>query len=387
MASKNQVLLTFAGETKDAEAAFDRVGAGAKEMDSEVRSSAAGFDKAAAASDNTYSKFDALESLGRGTTDTMSGLGEIMKGNVLQGATDLTGGVAALADGFSGALLPALKTVASTSLTSAAAMVKSAALQGAAWVKLGVQSLLSAGRIALAWVIAMGPIALVIAAVVGLVALIIANWDKVKNITKKVFGAVWSFLKGLWDKVTGFIGGAVGKIKDLFFKFHPLGIIIKNWGRIRGWISGQWNSIVSTIKGLPGRIGRAASGMFDGIKNAFRSALNWIIDKWNGLSFTLPSISAFGKTIGGNTISTPDIPRFHSGGTFRAPAGRSEGLALLRDGERVLTPGQDMGTIVVENHIEIGGEVVKVVRTEIRASDRDKKRRIMAGSGVVGATT
>lgn len=71
-----------------------------------------GFDRAGDAADNTYDKFDSLESVGRGTTDTMSGLAGIMSGDLLGGSTDLAGGVAALADGFKGALLPALKSAA-----------------------------------------------------------------------------------------------------------------------------------------------------------------------------------------------------------------------------------------------------------------------------------
>lgn len=37
--------------------------------------------------------------------------------------------------------------------------------------------------------------------------------------------------------------------------------------------------------------------------------------------------------------------------------------------------------IIVENHIEIGGEVVRVVRTEIRENDKALKRRVTAGVG------
>lgn len=113
MAGKNQVTLTFAGDSTKLQDSFDKVGSSAKTMQDEVKGASKdvsdGFDRAGEAADGTYDKFDALESLGRGTTDTMSGLGEIMSGNVLQGATDLAGGVAALADGFAGALLPALK--------------------------------------------------------------------------------------------------------------------------------------------------------------------------------------------------------------------------------------------------------------------------------------
>lgn len=165
----------------------------------------------------------------------------------------------------------------------------------AGWALLGIKSLLHAAKVAAAWLIAMGPIGLIIAAVVGLVALIIANWDTVWKTTKRIFTAVWNWLKGLWKTVTGFIGTAIEKIKGIFFKFHPLGIIIKNWGKITGWVSDQWKRIsgfvsngigriVGFIKGLPGRaldavgnlhdllIGKAQEliqGFIDGIKNKF----------------------------------------------------------------------------------------------------------------------
>ncbi|TCC26722.1 hypothetical protein [Kribbella speibonae] len=116
MAGKNQVTLTFAGDADKLSKTFSEVDQKSQALDSSVRKSSKSiaqskdaFDKAADGADNTYDKFDSLESLGRGTTDTMSGLGAIMAGDVLGGSTDLAGGVAALADGFKGALLPALK--------------------------------------------------------------------------------------------------------------------------------------------------------------------------------------------------------------------------------------------------------------------------------------
>lgn len=39
----------------------------------------------------------------------------------------------------------------------------------------------------------------------------------------------------------------------------------------------------------------------------------------------------------------------------------------------------EMPPVYVDNHIEVGGEVVRVVRTEIKASDRDLKRKVTAG--------
>ena len=60
----------------------------------------------------------------------------------------------------------------------------------------------------------------------------------------------------------------------------------------------------------------------------------------------MPSITAFGRTIGGFTLGTPNIPEFHTGGVFRAPRPGGEGLAILRDRETVLQPGERQGPLI-----------------------------------------
>ena len=54
-----------------------------------------------------------------------------------------------------------------------------------------------------------------------------------------------------------------------------------------------------------------------------------------GQSFELPAVAApwiIDAAARGKT--------FHDGGIYRSPAGMTEGLALLLDGERVLAPGE-----------------------------------------------
>jgi hypothetical protein len=109
------------------------------------------------------------------------------------------------------------------------------------------------------------------------------------------------------------------------------------------WLGGM----VDTVQSLPGRIAAAASGMFDGIKAAFRSALQGIANGWNNLSFpsfSIPSIDTpFGTIGGGRTprIDLPDIsiPAFHTGGILPGPSGK-EALFLGLGGEMVLTEDQ-----------------------------------------------
>lgn len=68
-----------------------------------------------------------------------------------------------------------------------------------------------------------------------------------------------------------------------------------------------FNTIVDAVKAMPGRIADAARGMWDGIKDAFREAINWIIEKWNDLEFSVDGFKAFGKEFGGFTVGVPDI--------------------------------------------------------------------------------
>lgn len=90
--------------------------------------------------------------------------------------------------------------------------------------------------------------------------------------------------------------------------------------------------------------------LFSWISTWFRTELNRIIDMWNGLEFTTPNIP--GTDWGSQTISTPDIPRLHAGGVFRAGTPGGEGLAMLRDGEQVLTRSMQasagQGPVVVQ---------------------------------------
>lgn len=227
-----------------------------------------------------------------------------------------------------------------------------------------------------------------IAGTIALVTLIIMNWDKITAFLK----AAWDFIMDKTEAVRQWLvdkfGAAVEFIKNLFLNFTPLGLIIKHFDKIKSlatgvwrwlkekfgaavdfivkifknftplgfiisrfdkikalatgvkdWISDRIDDIVGFFTDLPGRIRRAVSGMWDGLKSAFRSAINWIIDKWNNFKITIGGFKLPAWLGGGTapsfTFNTPNIPRLHDGGVFRAPPGQREGLALLEDGERV----------------------------------------------------
>lgn len=188
------------------------------------------------------------------------------------------------------------------------------------------------------------PWLLLIAAVVALVVLIIANWDKISAFLKRTWENIQRVARAVWEGIKNAIKAAADWLVRMFLNWTLAGLIIKHWDKIKAgvlalkdWLVNTWNSILGFFRGLPAKVGNALSGLFDGIKNTFRNAINWVISKWNAFRLTikLPAL------LGGGTIriDTPNIPTFQFGGMFRAPAGRSSGLALLHDRETVTPAG------------------------------------------------
>jgi len=120
------------------------------------------------------------------------------------------------------------------------------------------------------------PIGIVIAVVAGLAYLIYRYWDEIKAFTINAFGAIRDFFVGLWERIKDIFGKALGFVKDLFFKYHPLGWIIANWNKIKDFFAGIWESIKDIFSG-------ATSELFDGIKERFTAVKEWLSETWDAI--------------------------------------------------------------------------------------------------------
>lgn len=211
-----------------------------------------------------------------------------------------------------GKAVAAFLTTQASAIGATVKTVAQIGLQIGKWALLGAQALIHAAKVAAAWMIAMGPIALVIAAVAGLVAAIVIHWDTIKA----AIGAAWDWVKeksaAVWDAITGAVMGAVNSV---------VGFLSGAWETIKAAAGGAWdwvtervNSFIGFFTDLPGRITNLAAGMFDGLKNAFRSAINFIIRGWNSLQFKIPGFSIGPVSFGGFTLGVPDIPFLAHGG-------------------------------------------------------------------------
>ncbi|WP_145588051.1 phage tail tape measure protein [Yersinia aldovae] len=114
--------------------------------------------------------------------------------------------------------------------------------------------------------IGMSPIGMIIRVVALGAGLIIANW-----------GTLGPWFKDMWDSVTGWFAtawefikecSAAGWqfVKDLFFNYHPLGIIIENWEPIVGWFKDMWERV---------------SVYIEPILNAMNKVKGWASDGWD----------------------------------------------------------------------------------------------------------
>jgi len=75
-------------------------------------------------------------------------------------------------------------------------------------------------------------------------------------------------------------------------------------------------AIVGYFASLPGRISSVTSGMWDGIKNSFRSALDWIISAWNNLSFKIPGVDTHIPGVGKGRRVLPRHPEHPAPGRW-----------------------------------------------------------------------
>ena len=167
--------------------------------------------------------------------------------------------------------------------------------------------------------------------VIGLVLALIRGdwseaWDRIKGIVETV-----------WELIKGTVGNAIGAVAA---------ILSGAWEAIKARAQAAWDGLVAIVQGaieaitapIRGFISLVDSALsalsrFLGRKAASEAEVNSPIPEESGTSSADASAAS---ALGG----APELPAFHSGGIFRAPVPGGEGLALLRDREIVLPPGE-----------------------------------------------
>ena len=163
-------------------------------------------------------------------------------------------------------------------------------------------------------------------------------WEGILTILRGVWDAMFAVIRTAASIVASILGGIVSTFGEVF---RPVGNFLHTW------VVQPIEDMVGFIGRLPGRISSAASGAFDGLKEAFKSAVNFIIRGWNSLEFKIPGFDppGPGPKFGGFTIGRPEDP----GACPGWPIGRRPALHRRGTRDRTGRPRLHRGSAQVLN--------------------------------------
>ena len=274
-------------------------------------------------------------------------------------------------------VMPIIKSATAFFLEHKEIILKVAGVVGVLAVGVGAMSkvlsgvaavirIVTAVQAALNFVMAMNPIGLVVLAVIAFIAMLVIAYKK-SDTFRRIVDAAWTGIKAAASAVVSWFTNTAWPMLKRVIDFI-VGYYRFMWNVFKtvvGFIIDKGGALISWFVALPGKVSSAVSGLWDGLKDSFRGAINWIIDHWNNFSISLPSVDAGPLgTIGGFSIDTPNIPRLAAGGIVRRSRGGT--LALLGEGkydERV-TPldGRSSGTTI---HLHLNGPVMGGTKAQV----------------------
>ena len=321
MSRKPEVTLTFAGDHDQLTKSFDKVGASAKEMGSDVgraskdiRDGAAGMDGFGEAADTADTRAMGFRDTLTGVEDTGRGVGMMMKGDLFDGALMLGMGIGDLGSGIYNFVVPAFKAMSLSMFHSAVATVRGTAASVAHGVATKASAVatgaMTVAQRGLNLAMRANPIGLVITALFAIGAAFAVAYKKSETFRRIVTGAV-NGVKAVVRGVGDFISGV--------------------WRRAFGAVRTAWNSTVG------------------------------------GKGFSIPD---WVPIIGGRSFR---IPRMHSGGIVPGAPGQ-ESLAILQAGEEVKSRGQAGGgraVLELRGGGELGHLLMELLRHAIRSQGGD----------------
>lgn len=265
--AKNQVTLTFAGDSKSLDKVFDKVGSEAKDMASDVdksgRDARAGFDKLSDGADRGEQRVIGLRDAFTGTSDVMNGFrtGDIPL--MLTGIGDLASAVA----NFAGPLLGALAT--KLGITTALVKVKTVAMT------------------ALNAVMKANPLMLVITALALLATgFVVAykNSETFRNIVKGAMDVVKVAINAVKSAVESIVDAIVAA------KDHPVVKLLVSFFTIQfNAIKKVVEGVISVIRDITDAVVDAKdskalqliAGVFSSVFGRIRDSVGWVVDRIN----------------------------------------------------------------------------------------------------------
>lgn len=389
MAAKERTLkVAITGDATDLEKALDKLDKSVADTSKEIEDIAKtttkssteiskGFDGVRDSADNSERRITGFRDGLTGTGDVMKGLRDGDMVTLSTGFADLASSVANLGADlleWGKKALQGAKNVVAAHGASVVAKGKDIAASAAHKVASVASTVATAAQTAAQWALnaamSANPIMLVVIGIGLLVAGFIVAWKHSETFREIVTGA--------FDAVKNVAMGAFEWVKDnwpllLAIITGPIGLavlaVVKNWDTIKATAGAAVDAVVGFFTGIPDRLGDMISKMAQFGTDLGRALVNSLIAIWNKADLRFPRVEVPGwvPQIGGRGFGGfdvfPDIKPLHTGGVFRASTPGGEGLALLRDGERVSTPGMGGGvTVIVQGSVVAERELVSILK-------------------------
>lgn len=191
-------------------------------------------------------------------------------------------------------------------------------------------------------------------------------WQGAKDWFWGILSGIGSFFKNIWEGISTWFSEKLNNIGTWFkekwtsiktwFSEHLNSVFqfFKNiWNGIHNWLSEKLNLISTFFSNIWTGIKNTASDIWEGIKNTIKNAINGIIgfinqliNAWNRLSFTVPTVRVGKYTFGGWEVGVPripNIPLLQEGGIVRKPT-----MAMIgeRGPEAVVPLGKGYGQTI-----------------------------------------
>jgi tape measure domain-containing protein len=231
----------------------------------------------------------------------------------------------------------------------------------------------------------------------GVKAILKIAWDQIElvvrttiNLVRDVIGVTLALIRGdwseVWDRIKSILevtwNGITGTVRNAIRGVAT--ILSEVWDDIKGCAQRVWDGIEKAIGGaidvitapIRGFIALIESALaildrFLGRRSAARASVENPTPAEPGAETAQPSLDVAppGQAsgwLGGWQSGITEVPMLHAGGVFRAPVPGGEGLALLRDRETVLPPGQLAGGSAKDVANAVGIAVYGALRDGLR---------------------
>lgn len=234
-------------------------------------------------------------------------------------------------------VIPTLRRITKWATDNEAILIGVAVAVGVGLVAAFTAWAVAAAAAAAATLAAIAPVVAIGAAIAALVAGIVwayQNWDTFRNTVDTVASflsrTVWPVIQDGARILTDVVVPAIRRVIEFFWNFAAavFAVVVQVVSRL--------DDIVRFMIGLPGKIADAASRAFDGLKDAAKAAVRFVLDQLDRL---LGPLDEIGGKVGGIVSKVGGVigklPSFDSGGIVPGPIG-SEQLILAHGGETVL---------------------------------------------------